>query len=70
MALEFANLIELLVKCSKRQMKQEIQECYMNMVGAMSASMVDRFVWYMTHKISKAPKFFKSLCEAPQDALQ
>ena len=69
MALEFANLIELLVKCSKRQMKQEIQERYMNMVGAMSALVADRSVWFMTHKISKAPKFLKSLCKAPQDVL-
>ena len=44
MALEFANLIELFVKCSKQQMKQEIQECYMNMLGAMSASVADQFV--------------------------
>ena len=47
-------------------MKQEIQERYKNMVGATSASVVDRSVWFMTHKISEAPKFLRSLCEAPQ----
>ena len=51
-------------------MKEEIQQHYMTMVGAMSALVVDRFVWFMTHKISKAPKFFKSLCEVLQDVLQ
>ena len=42
----------------------------MDMVRAMSTFVVDRSMWFMTHKISKAPKLLKSLCEAPEEVLR